>query len=124
MPGGRRDGPCLTRHHQSLMITLTSRSGATPSPRKRPGGSADMATRNPTRMAPRREMLSVNPFTPMALMLEELAHVPERLEAIEQQLALLRPSGAKELLTVKEVEEQWGISDTKLYQLINRGEIR
>lgn len=75
-------------------------------------------------MAPKREIVTVNPFVSVAATLEQLAHVPERLEAIEQQLAQLRPSGAKELLTVKEVEEQWGISDTKLYQLINRGEIR
>jgi excisionase family DNA binding protein len=75
-------------------------------------------------MAPKREIVSVSPFATIAATLEQLAHVPERLEAIEQQLAQLHPSGAKELLTVKEVEEQWGISDTKLYQLIHRGEIR
>lgn len=83
-----------------------------------------MSKHDPARMAPRREIVPINPFTSVAAMLEELSRVPERLDTIEQQLTHLRPSGTKELLTVKEVEEQWGISDTKLYQLINRGEIR
>lgn len=83
-----------------------------------------MSNRNPIRMAPKREIVTISPFTSFATMLEELARVPGRLDTIEQRLEQLQPSGTKELLTIKEVEEQWGISGTKLYQLINRGEIR
>lgn len=72
---------------------------------------------------PSRQQSDISdPYSAFASLLASLAELPGRLNRLERVLADLQPQG-KMLVTIQEAAELLGLGQTKVYELVRKGEL-
>jgi excisionase family DNA binding protein len=78
----------------------------------------------PKEMAPRRPEQKDNPFAGIGDAFAALIGVPAEIAELKRLIADLQRDPDKELLTIKEAAERYSLSESKIYKLVARGEIK